>query len=177
MELIKTATRPDQYSLLTKFYMSFRTLPILTALVLTTAPALVSHAASPRSEIQGTYSKIASAFARKDLNTATSYFTSDYAYTDTQGVNRSASDLRDYYAPLLNPVNVTSSKISIQQFNAQNNQVQTVVKQTSNMSLGANKIVYETTSRDTWVKTSAGWRIQQSQVISVNQTVNGKRST
>jgi hypothetical protein len=157
--------------------MSFRTLPILTALVLTTAPALVSHAASPRSEIQGTYSKIASAFARKDLNTATSYFTSDYAYTDSNGVNRSAADLRDYYAPLLRPVNVTSSKISIQSFSPQNSQIQAVVKQTSNMSLGANKIVYETTSRDTWVKTSSGWRIQQSQVLSVNQTVNGKRST
>jgi hypothetical protein len=162
---------------MTKYYMSFRTLPILTALALTTAPALVAHAASPRSEIQGTYSKIASAFARKDLNTATSYFTADYAYTDAQGVNRSASDLRDYYAPLLRPVNVTSSRISIQQFSPQNSQIQAVVKQTSNMSLGANKIVYETTSRDTWVKTSAGWRIQQSQVLSVNQTVNGRPST
>jgi hypothetical protein len=157
--------------------MYFRTLPILTVLAVTAAPALVSQAASPRSEIQGTYSKIASAFAKKDLDTATSYFTADYAYTDTQGVNRSASDLRDYYAPLLRPVNVTSSKISIQSFNAQNSQAQAVVKQTSNMSLGANKIVYETTSRDTWVKTSAGWRIQQSQVLSVNQTVNGRPST
>jgi hypothetical protein len=157
--------------------MYFRTLPILTALALTAAPALVVHAASPRSEIQGTYSKIASAFARKDLNTATSYFTSDYAYTDAQGVNRSAADLRDYYAPLLRPVNVTSSKISIQSFSPQNSQIEAVVKQTSNMRLGANKIVYETTSRDTWVKTSAGWRIQQSQVLSVNQTVNGRPST
>jgi SnoaL-like domain len=157
--------------------MSFRTLPILTALALTTAPALVAQAASPRSEIQSTYSKIASAFARKDLNTATSYFTSDYAYTDSQGVNKSAADLRDYYAPLLRPVNVKSSRISIQSFSAQNSQIQAVVKQTSNMSLGANKIVYETTSRDTWVKTSAGWRIQQSQVLSVNQTVNGRPST
>jgi CRISPR/Cas system-associated exonuclease Cas4 (RecB family) len=157
--------------------MYFRILPILTALVLTTAPALVVQAASPKSEIQGTYSKIANAFARKDLNTATSYFTSDYAYTDKEGVNRSAADLRDYYAPLLRPVNVTSSKISIQSFNAQNSQIEAVVKQTSNMSLGANKIVYETTSRDTWVKTAVGWRIQQSQVLSVNQTVNGRPST
>jgi CRISPR/Cas system-associated exonuclease Cas4 (RecB family) len=157
--------------------MYFRTLPILTALALTAAPALVAQAASPRSEIQGTYSKIASAFARKDLNTATSYFTSDYAYIDSQGVNRSAADLRDYYAPLLRPVNVTSSKISIQSFSPQNSQIEAVVKQTSNMRLGANKIVYETTSRDTWVKTSAGWRIQQSQVLSVNQTVNGRPST
>jgi hypothetical protein len=157
--------------------MYFRTLPILTALVLTTAPALVAQAASPRSEIQGTYSKIANAFARKDLNTATSYFTADYAYTDTQGVNRNAAGLRDYYTPLLGPVNVTSSRISIQSFNAQSSQIQATVKQTSNMRLGANKIVYETTSRDTWVKTSAGWRIQQSQVLSVNQTVNGRPST
>ena len=154
--------------------MYFRTLPILTVMAITAAPVLVSYAASPRSEIQGTYGKIASAFARKDLNTATSYFTSDYAYTDSQGTSLSAAGLRDYYAPLLRPVSVNSSRISIQSFNAQDSQIQAVVKQVSNMSLGANKIVYETTTRDTWVKTSAGWRIQQSQVLSVNQTVNGR---
>jgi CRISPR/Cas system-associated exonuclease Cas4 (RecB family) len=156
--------------------MYFRTLPILTAIAVTATPVLVAQAASPRSEIQSTYSKIANAFARKDLNTATSYFTADYANTDTQGINRTAADLREFYAPLLRPVNVTSSRISIQSFNAQSSQAQAVVKQTSNMSLGANKIVYETTSRDTWVKTSAGWRIQQSQILKVNQTVNGQPS-
>jgi hypothetical protein len=154
--------------------MYFRTLPILTALALVAAPALVSQAASPRSEIQSTYNQIASAFRNKNVGKATSYFASGYVNTNSQGVSRSAADLRDYYTPLLRPVTVSSSQIFIQSFSAEGNQAEVVAKQVSNMKLGTNKIVYETTSRDTWVRTSAGWRIQESQEISVNNTVNGR---
>jgi Domain of unknown function (DUF4440) len=154
--------------------MSFRTLPILTALILTSTPALISQAASPKSEIQSNYNKIAAAFARKDVRAATSYCADDYVGTTAQGTTRTVSELRDYYTPLLRQVKVNSSRISIQSFNFQGNQAEVVAQQRSNMVLGSNKIVAESTFRDTWVKTAAGWRIQQSQVLSENNTVNGK---
>jgi ketosteroid isomerase-like protein len=154
--------------------MNFRTLPILSAIAFAATPALVVQAASPRAEIQSNYKKIAAAFARKDVQTATSYFTDDYVSTGTKGNTRSASELRDYYTPLLRQVKVNSSTITINSFSIQGNQAQVVAKQRSNMSFGTNKIVAESTFRDTWVKTSSGWRIQQNQVLSENNTLNGK---
>jgi ketosteroid isomerase-like protein len=158
----------------TEPYMSFRNLSIFTVIALTSTPALVAQAASPKAEIQGTYNKIAAAFARKDINAATSYFTDDYVNTSAQGTTRTAAELRDYYKPLLRPVKVNSSRISIQSFSADGNQAQVVAKQISKMTLGSKKVVSESTSRDTWVRTSAGWRIQQSTELSVNNTIDGQ---
>jgi ketosteroid isomerase-like protein len=154
--------------------MIFRTLPILTAITFAVTPALIAQAASPKSEIQSNYNKIAAAFARKDVQTATSYFTDDYVSTGAKGNTRSAAELRDYYTPLLRQVKINSSTITIKSFTAQGNQVQVVAKQRSNMSFGSNKIVAESTFRDTWVKTASGWRIQQNQVLSESNTLNGK---
>jgi ketosteroid isomerase-like protein len=154
--------------------MIFRTLPILTAITFAVTPALIAQAASPKSEIQSNYNKIAAAFARKDVQTATSYCTDDYVSTGAKGNTRSAAELRDYYTPLLRQVKVNSSTITIKSFTAQGNQVQVVAKQRSNMSFGSNKIVAESTFRDTWVKTAAGWRIQQNTIISESNTLNGK---
>jgi predicted SnoaL-like aldol condensation-catalyzing enzyme len=154
--------------------MFFRTLPILTALTLATTPALIAQAANPKADIQANYNRIAAAFARKDVKSATSYCTDDYVSTTTQGTTRSATELRDYYTPLLRQVKVSSSKITIQSFTAQGNEVEVVAKQRSNMTFGSNKIVAESTFRDTWVKTASGWRIQRNTMLSENNTVNGK---
>jgi ketosteroid isomerase-like protein len=152
-----------------------RTLPILTAIALTGTPALVAQAASPKSEIQSTYNKIARAFARKDIRAATSYFTDDYVNTDAQGTTRSAAELREFYGPQLSSVKLSSTEISIQSFNAQGNQVEVVAKQLSKGTvLGNRKLVAASTFRDTWVRTAAGWRIQQSQQLSVNNTLDGR---
>jgi ketosteroid isomerase-like protein len=155
--------------------MSFRTLSILTALVLTSTPALIAQAASPKSEIQSTYNKIARAFARKDIRAVTSFFTDDYVNTDSQGTARSAAELREFYGPQLSSVKITSTDISIQSFSTQGNQAEVVARQLSKGTiLGNRKLVAVSTFRDTWVRTAAGWRIQQSQQLSVNNTLDGR---
>jgi ketosteroid isomerase-like protein len=157
--------------------MFFRTIPVLTVAALTAAiPALTASAlqSSPKAEIQSTYNKIAKAFERKDLNVATSYFTADYVSIDDKGESKSAEQIRQQYGPLLRMVKVTRSRISIQTFSAQGTQASALVKQRSDLLYGKSKLVREDTFRDTWIKTAEGWRIKQSQTLSVSTTMDGR---
>jgi ketosteroid isomerase-like protein len=155
-----------------------RIFPILTVLSLAaTVPALTATAirfSTPRAEIQNNYNKIAAAFARKDLTGATSYFTADYVNIDDQGTQKSAAELREQYEPLLRRVKVVKSRIAIQDFQAQGNRANALVKQRSDLLWGNKKIVREDTFRDSWVKTGQGWRIQRSQTLTVNTTLDGQ---
>jgi ketosteroid isomerase-like protein len=158
--------------------MYSRTLQVLTVAALTAVvPALTASAlqsSSPKAEIQSNYNNIAAAFKRKDLNSATRYFTDDYVSIDDKGETKTAEQIRQQYAPLLKRVTVTKSSISIQSFAAEGSQAMVQAKQRSNLLFGQSKIVREDVFRDTWIKTAQGWRIKQSQTISVNTTLDGK---
>jgi ketosteroid isomerase-like protein len=159
--------------------MSFRTFQILTVAALTAVvPALTLNASalqsSPKAEIQSNYNNIAAAFKRKDLTGASRYFTSDYVNIDDKGEAKTAAQMRQQYAPLLKRVTVTGSRISIQQFNGNGSQATVLVKQRSDLRFGQSKIVREDVYRDNWIRTAQGWRIQRSQTLSVNTTVDGQ---
>jgi hypothetical protein len=111
---------------------------------------------------------------RKDLNVATSYFTADYVSIDDKGESKSAEQIRQQYGPLLRMVKVTRSRISIQTFSAQGTQASALVKQRSDLLYDKSKLVREDTFRDTWIKTAEGWRIKQSQTLSVSTTMDGR---
>jgi ketosteroid isomerase-like protein len=154
-----------------------RTLQVLTIAALTAVvPALTASAlqSSPKAEIQGNYNNIAAAFKRKDLNTATKYFTDDYISIDDKGESKTAEQIRQQYAPLLKRVTVTGSRITLQQFSVEGSQAMAQAKQRSDLRFGKSKIVREDTFRDTWIKTAQGWRIKQSQTLSVSTTLDGK---
>lgn len=160
--------------------MSSRTFQLLTVAALTAVvPALTLSASalqsSPKAEIQSNYNNIAASFKRKDLNGASRYFTADYVNIDDKGEAKTAAQIRQQYAPLLKRVTVTGSRISIQQFSVDgSSQATALVKQRSDLRFGQSKIVREDTYRDSWIKTAQGWRIQKSQTLSVNTTVDGQ---
>jgi ketosteroid isomerase-like protein len=157
--------------------MSFRIFPVLTVAAFTVAlPALTASAlqSSPKAEIQSNYNKIAAAFMRKDLNSATSYFTPDYVSIDDKGESKNAEQIRQQYGPLLRRVKITKSRIFIQSFSAQGTQASALVKQRSDLLFGKSKIVREDTVRDTWIRTNSGWRIKQSQTLAVSTTMDGQ---
>ncbi len=158
--------------------MQHRTAHILLAatVLAISAPAIsVLAANSAKQEIQSTYNKIASAIIRKDVVSATSYFTSDYVGTDNKGTQRTAGEMRQYYSSIMPaPVKVVKNQISIQNFSANGSSANVVVKQKADLTFGKSKIVSQNTYKDLWIKTPQGWRLKQSQNTNSLTTMNGK---
>lgn len=146
-----------------------------TALVISLPAVSVLAANSAKQEIQITYNKIASAIIRKDVTSATSYFTSDYVGIDDKGTQRNASEMRQYYSSIMPaPVKVVKNQISIQGFTATGNNANVLIKQRADLTFGKSKIVSQNTYKDLWVKTPLGWRLKQSQNTNSMTTMNGK---
>jgi ketosteroid isomerase-like protein len=145
------------------------------AISMPVAVAIAANESSAKQEIQGTYNKIASAIIRKDIKSATSYFTSDYVGTDDKGTQRTAAEMRKYYSSIMPaPVKVVKNQIAIQDFSGDNTKATVLIKQRADLAFGANKIVSQNTYRDLWVKTPSGWRLKQSQNTNSITTINGK---
>jgi ketosteroid isomerase-like protein len=159
--------------------MHSRTYQLFVATALSIAvPSMAVMAASPSStkqEIQSNYNKIASAITRKDVRSATSYFTNDYVGIDNKGNRRNAEEMRQYYSSIMPAqVKIVKNQIAIQDFNTNSNVAQVVIKQRADLTFGSSKIVSQNTYQDLWVKTPQGWRLKQSQNTSSSTTLNGK---
>jgi hypothetical protein len=159
--------------------MHYRTSQIvLAAVVAISIPAasvMAANQSNTKQEIQNSYNKIASAILRKDIKSATSFFTSDYVGIDNKGTQRNAGEMRQYYSSLIPaPVKVVKNQIAIQDFSADSTSANVLVKQRSDLTFGKSKIVSQNTYKDLWVKTVQGWRLKQSQNTDSSTTINGK---
>ncbi len=136
---------------------------------------MAANQSSAKQEIQSTYNKIASAIIRKDVKSATSYFTSDYIGIDDKGTQRTAGEMRQYYSSIMPaPVKVVKNQIAIQDFSADSISANVLIKQRADLTFGKSKIVSQNTYKDLWVKTPQGWRLKQSQNTNSMTTINGK---
>ncbi len=145
------------------------------AILMPVTAVMATNQSSAKQEIQSTYNKIASAILRKDITSATSYFTSDYVGIDDQGNQRTAVEMRKYYSSIMPaPVKVVKNQIAIQDFSANSNSANVLIKQRADLTFGSNKIVSQNTYRDLWVKTPQGWRLKQSKNTQSSTTINGK---
>lgn len=151
----------------------------VTAFLSITVPSVAALAANPAStqrEIQNNYNKMALAITRKDVQSATSYFTKDYIGIDQQGTHRTAEETRRYYSAIMPAqIKVVKNQISIQDFSVDRGTAQVSIKQRADMLFGTSKIVSQNTYIDIWVKTPAGWRLKKSQNTSSMTTFNGKQ--
>lgn len=136
---------------------------------------MAANQSTAKQEIQNNYNKIAAAIIRKDVNIATSYFTSDYIGIDNKGTQRTAGEMRQYYSSMMPaPVKVVKNQITIQNFSADSNNANVLIQQRADLTLGRSKIVSQNTYQDLWVRTSQGWRLKQSQNTNSQTTMNGK---
>lgn len=160
--------------------MHSRTYQLFVAAALSIAvPSVSVMAASPSStkkEIQNNYNRIASAIIRKDVKSATSYFTNDYVGIDNKGNRRTAEEMRQYYSSIMPAqVKVVKNQIAIQDFSADSSVAQVSIVQRADLTFGTSKIVSQNTYRDLWVKTPQGWRLKQSENTASSTTLNGKQ--
>jgi hypothetical protein len=160
---------------------TFRNSILITALAAVAIVAMAPAHADSNSQIQPTiqtnYDRINAAFIRKDIKGATALFTPDYVSINPEGEKQNLTEFREHYSNLFTRFNIklTSNKATIKNMDVNPSGVDVAIEQkTEGTIAGSNKIIINQTSRDSWLKTSQGWRLKQSKILTSQTTFNGK---
>ena len=161
-----------------------------TAIIAWIALALTSTGNSQQAEaapdnikavIQQLYSAQDVATDRKDVAGMFLPFAPSYINTDTHGKTNTLAEAKQGAAHLLQMTQSISSHSLVESATRSGSTATVVVQQKINMVLVNPQDSGETAavatiavSRDTWVKTPAGWRETFSKTLSENDTLNGK---
>jgi ketosteroid isomerase-like protein len=130
-----------------------------------------------RASVQSTYNKINAAFSKKDITTATSYFTPDYVSINAKGERTDLAGFRQYYTSLFGRFNIdlTANKTTIKQFAVKDNGAEVFTEQYTEGKVALiNKVIIYQTARSIWKNTPEGWRLKESKILSNRTTFNGK---
>jgi ketosteroid isomerase-like protein len=149
----------------------------ISVAIVTIHPVQAENNATIQPAIQTSYNKINAAFVRKDIQGATALFTSDYVSISPEGNKQTLTEFREHYHNLFNRFNIklTSNKATIKNIDVNASGIDVAIEQkTEGTIAGANKIVIDQTSRDSWLKTPQGWRLKQSKILTSQTTFNGK---
>jgi hypothetical protein len=126
--------------------------------------------------IQQQYDRINAAFIRKDIQAATANFTADYISINTKGEKQNLAEFRQQYTDLFNRIklDITTNKTTIKKIALVSQGVDVSIEQHTEAKVLGNKVVIRQTSRNFWLKTPQGWRLQQSKILTNQTTFNGK---
>lgn len=153
------------------------TTALITVAIVTIAPAQAEISTKIQPVIQTNYNQINAAFVRKDINAATALFTPDYVSISPEGQKKTLVEFREHYNNLFTRFNIklTSNKATIKNIAVNDSGIDVAIEQkTEGTIAGANKIIIDQTSRDSWLKTPQGWRLKQSKILTNQTTFNGK---
>jgi ketosteroid isomerase-like protein len=150
---------------------------LMSVAIVTIAPAQAEINSKIQPTIQTNYDRINAAFIRKDIKGATALFTPDYVSISPEGEKQTLSEFRQHYDNLFNRFNIklTSNQTTIKNIDLNSNSADVAIEQkTEGTIAGFNKIVINQTSRNLWLKTSQGWRLKESKILTNQTTFNGQ---
>lgn len=132
--------------------------------------------------IQSTYAGIEAALSSKDVNTACSFYTRDYASISQKGERKSLEDMQKEVAQVLTNPNVKSIKCieTIEKLILEGDTATVFCKTMSTVAIvnpqtgGNNVMVTNNRGIDTWVKQNGRWLIKQTETLTYAATINGK---
>jgi ketosteroid isomerase-like protein len=138
--------------------------------------ALATTQTSLQPVIQERYDRINAAFIRKDVNAATAEFAPDFVNITPKGEKQNLAQFRKHYSDLFSRFNIkmTANKTTIKDIAVKPNGAEVAIEQRTEAKVLGNKIVIQQTSRNFWLKTVQGWRLQQSRILTNQTTFNGK---
>jgi ketosteroid isomerase-like protein len=126
--------------------------------------------------IQERYDRINAAFIRKDINAATADFTPDFVNITPDGEKQNLAQFRKHYSDLFSRFNIkmTANKTTIKEIAIKPTGAEVTIAQRTEAKVLGNKLEIDQTSRNFWLKTAQGWRLQQSRILTNQTTFNGK---
>ena len=134
-----------------------------------------------RKAIQAAYDKSDAATAKKDIDGAMAFQTSDYTYTTQKGRKLDNATVRTSTTQVLTLAREIHGKTVIRKIALKGSMATVTVDETGSIVVATpqrpdqvSKIVIEARSEDVWIKTPKGWREKSSRELSSKQSVNGK---
>ncbi len=154
---------------------------MLLALLLASSlqvPVIAAQSSSTRREIQAQYDRQAQAFMSGDLDAISAQMAPDYtAEWNGRSINREQwlATARRIITMVRYHGQVTNT---ILRFTGEGSRATARVSQVASVNIqgskGQHHIVSRSTSRQTWVHTSDGWKIRHVALLSMRATVDGK---
>jgi ketosteroid isomerase-like protein len=149
---------------------------LISAAIVTIQPIHAETSVRVKALVQTNYDRINAAFVRKDIKGATALFTPDYVSISPEGQKQTLAEFRTYYDNLFNRFNIklTSNRTIVKNIAVNPEGLDVAIEQSTEGTVaGSNKIVIEQTSLNLWIKTSQGWRLKQSKILTNQTTFNG----
>lgn len=150
---------------------------MISAAIVTIQPINAETSVRLKVLVQTNYDRINAAFIRKDIKGATALFTPDYVSISPEGQKQTLAEFRTHYDNLFNKFNIklTSNRTIVKNIAVNAEGLDVAIEQSTEGTVaGSNKIAIEQTSRNLWIKTSQGWRLKQSKILTNQTTFNGK---
>lgn len=130
--------------------------------------------------IQAAYNEQNAAFARRDADGFFSHRTIDYVSVDRHGNEHDGGEQRQSLETLFENTTAAKANTVVQQITLQADGAVVVVREQARLTVvrpGDNRVghfVFESTSRDFWVKTDDGWECKRSKSMTDRTTINGR---
>ncbi len=150
---------------------------LISVAIVMLQPAFAQTKSTLQPLIQTNYNIINSAFIRKDIKQATSYFTTDYVNINAKGERLNLAEFRTHYDQLFSQfkIELISNKATIKNIAIDDEGINVAIEQRTEGTIAtSNKIIINQTSNDRWMKTPQGWRLKQSKILTNRTTFNGK---
>lgn len=156
-----------------------KSLLLITSLLLAT-PVLAQDAAAAKKTFQALYNKEATAFMKKDLETALSINTANYTATDTKKKTVSLADLKAQFTQIMGLAETIKLSSTVEKVTVKGDTALVLVSDKSQFVLKnpqtGQKMTLEGTSRneDTWVKQGGTWKRQKNRALANTSLRDGK---
>jgi len=142
-----------------------RLAPIVAAAMLIVAgsgPAFAQEELQIRSDIQAAYDRMAGAFIRKDMAEIASFYTADARLVDVDGLESGPATAMAEFEANVRQFKELGVRITVDSVSLQGDQAVAMARLSFSGSVDAQSLLrMEVTSRDSWTKLAAGWRIRR----------------